>query len=337
MARLTPKQVDELIESKRKKESKKVLESQVKSLIKEVEARDRVIEAFQSYTPHKVQPIKKQDSKADKEGTVITLLSDIHGEHKITKASTSGLNEYNPDICSNRLTKYFQRLVMLTDLNRNQLPLNQLVMGLLGDLIHGFIHAEYMRSNYMTPIEAMLFITDELRKGLEFILKHGKFKNIVIVCKIGNHSRITDKVFTDEEALYSYEWIIYHLLAHEFDGKIKFIIDNSYFTYFQIYDKVIRFHHGHGFRYGGGIGGLYVPLQRYRLRINQQRKADLDAIGHWHTTDFLRNTKTVINGSVCGFDAFAMRFGFEPEPPQQQFLIQDSKRGYTANTPIILE
>jgi len=55
MAGLTPKQVDELIESKRKKESKKVLESQVKSLIKEVETRDRIIEAFQSYTPHKVR------------------------------------------------------------------------------------------------------------------------------------------------------------------------------------------------------------------------------------------------------------------------------------------
>ena len=131
--------------------------------------------------------------------------------------------------------------------------------------------------------------------------------------------------------------MIYHLLAHEFQDKIKFIIDNGYFTYYQIYDKTLRFHHGHAFRYAGGIGGLYVPLQRYRLKVNQQRKADLDLIGHWHTTDFLRNTKTLINGSVCGFDAYAMRFGFEPEPPQQQFLIQDSKRGYTINTPIILE
>lgn len=331
------KSLETLIESKRKKESAKNLEKQVKGLIKEVESRDRVIEAFLAYTPHKVAPIKKSISKADKEGTVITLLSDIHAEHKITKSSTSGINEFNPDICKSRLEKYFKILVNLTDLKRSELPLDNLVMGLLGDLIHGFIHSEYLRSNYLTPLEAMLFITDELKRGFNYILKYGKFKEIVAVCKIGNHSRITDKIFSDEEALYSYEWVIYHLLAHEFQGKIKFIIDNSYFTYFTIYDKVTRFHHGHGFRYAGGIGGLYVPLQRYRLKVNQQKKADLDAIGHWHTTDFLRNTKTLINGSVCGFDAYAMRFGFEPEPPQQQFLIQDSKRGYTINTPIILE
>jgi len=327
----------ELIEKNRKKESRQLLEKQVKDLIKEVETRDRIIEAYKSYTPNKVKIIKKENRTADKEGTVITLLSDIHAEHKIIKSTTSGINEYSPDICSDRLSKYFRILVNLTELKRGELPLDNLVMGLLGDLIHGFIHGEYLRTNYMTPLEAMLFIVDELKSGFNYILQHGQFKNIVVVCKIGNHSRITDKVYTDEEALYSYEWVIYHLLAHEFQNKIKFIIENGYFTYYQIYDKTLRFHHGHGFRYAGGIGGLYVPLQRYRLKVNQQRRADLDLIGHWHTTDFLRNTKTLINGSVCGFDAYAMRFGFEPEPPQQQFLIQDSKRGFTINTPIILE
>ena len=327
----------ELIEKNRKKESRQLLEKQVKDLIKEVETRDRIIEAYKSYTPNKVKIIKKENRTADKEGTVITLLSDIHAEHKIIKSTTSGINEYSPDICSDRLSKYFRILVNLTELKRGELPLDNLVMGLLGDLIHGFIHGEYLRTNYMTPLEAMLFIVDELKSGFNYILQHGQFKNIVVVCKIGNHSRITDKVYTDEEALYSYEWVIYHLLAHEFQNKIKFIIENGYFTYYQIYDKTLRFHHGHGFRYAGGIGGLYVPLQRYRLKVNQQRRADLGLIGHWHTTDFLRNTKTLINGSVCGFDAYAMRFGFEPEPPQQQFLIQDSKRGFTINTPIILE
>jgi len=331
------KELEQLIEKSRKKENRKILEAQVKALIKEVETRDKVIEAFQSYTPHKVPGIKRTNTKDDKEGTVISLLSDIHAEHKITKSSTSGINEYSPDICSRRLANYFIVLDKLTKLNRNQLTLDKLVVGLLGDLIHGFIHGEYMRSNYMTPLEAMLFVVDELTKGFQYLLDHGEFKEIIVICKIGNHSRITDKIYTDEEALYSYEWVIYHLIAHNFKDKIKFIIDNSYFTYFQIYDKTLRWHHGHAFRYAGGIGGLYVPLQRYRLKVNQQRRADLDLIGHWHTTDFLRNTKSIINGSVCGFDAYAMRFGFEPEPPQQQYLIQDSKRGFTINTPIILE
>src|SRR5512146_1369816 len=111
------KELEELIEQNRKKDTRKLLERQIKSLIKEVEARERIIEAFQSYTPRKIEPIKKTVSKGDKEGTVISLLSDIHAEHKITKSSTSGINEFNPDICSRRLSNYFTILVKLTELN----------------------------------------------------------------------------------------------------------------------------------------------------------------------------------------------------------------------------
>jgi len=53
--------------------------------------------------------------------------------------------------------------------------------------------------------------------------------------------------------------------------------------------------------------------------------------------DFLRNAGILINGSVCGFDTYAQRKGFAPEPPQQTFQIIDSKRGLTTNEPILLE
>ena len=127
------------------------------------------------------------------------------------------------------------------------------------------------------------------------------------------------------------------LLKKEFT-EIEWVVENSYFSYVNVYDKVIRFHHGHAFRYAGGIGGLYVPLVRYVTKINKGKlqKADLDCIGHWHTLDYLRAASVLINGSVCGFDSYAQRKGFEPEPPAQQFLIVDKKRGFTINAPIML-
>ena len=327
---------DEIIADHKKNKSHRDVARENKLLIAEIEKKDHLIEAYESYKIKPIKPIIAKYGKEKEEGTVLSLLSDIHPEERIDFESTNGLNKQTPETSAEKIKKFFLRLVKLSENNRRDIKLDDLVIALLGDNIHGFIHEEYLRTNYMTPIEAMLFVIDELRSGFDFLINHGKFKRIVAICKVGNHSRTTDKIYTDNEALHSYEWAIYKILA-KMIPEIEWKIENSYFSYHQVYDKNIRFHHGHGFRYGGGIGGLYVPLQKYRLRINQQRKADLDCIGHWHTADWLRNTKTLINGSVCGFNAYAMRSGFEPEPPTQQFLIIDKKRGFTINSPIILE
>lgn len=285
--------------------------------------------------PIAIKTSKSKSKEADY-GTVITLLSDIHAEHKIQLSQTNGVNKLTPDIVVLRMHHYFENLLKLTRLTRKGLKLNNLVMGMLGDNIHGFIHEEYLRTNYMTPIEASLFITDVLKDGLKKILENGDFTNVIIVCKVGNHSRTTQKIYTDEEALHSYEWGIYNILAKAFP-EIHWVIDESYFTYLNIYDKTLRFHHGHGFRYVGGVGGIYIPLMRYILKVNRQKQADMDLIGHWHTREFLASGGAIVNGSVCGPDPYSIRMGFPIEPPTQTFQILDAEKGFTINAPIMLE
>ncbi len=320
------------------KTSLTLVRKDLKLTLEELSKKKNLLKFYETYKVKKVsviKPFKYQDAKSE-QGTVISLLSDVHAEHKITLAQTNNFNRFTPDICKSRLTHYFNNLVKLTELTRGGITLDNLVLGLLGDLIHGFIHEEYHRTNYLTPIEATMFVTDELRRGIQFILDHGKFKNIVIVCKIGNHSRTTHKVYSDEEAKHSYEWGIYQTLARLFPD-ITWIIDESYFTYMKIYDKMLRFHHGHAFRYMGGVGGIYIPLIRYILKVNRQMKANMDFIGHWHTRDALSSGACIMNGSICGADPYSIRMGFPIEPPTQQFQILDARRGFTANFPIICE
>lgn len=329
------KEIEALIESNRPKDDKKQILNHLEKLSKELQSKEDLLSVYQA--PHKkVKSIITPKETGKDEGTVLSLLSDIHIEHKVTLDQTNGINEQTPDTAAKKLQNYFINLVKRTVKNRRDINLNSLLMGWLGDFIHGFIHEEYLRTNYMTPPEATLFIIEHLEAGLNYLLKNGGFDSIYIVGKVGNHSRTTKRVYTDEEALYSYEWAIYKILEKRFP-QINWLIEINYMSYFTVYDKLIRFHHGHAFKYQGGIGGIYVPLLRYNLRVDQQRKADLTCLGHWHTADWLRNTKTLINGSVVGFDAFAQRMGFQPEPPQQQLLIIDSKRGFTTNEPIILE
>jgi hypothetical protein len=87
----------------------------------------------------------------------------------------------------------------------------------------------------------------------------------------------------------------------------------------------------------GGVGGIYIPLMRFILKVNRQRKADMDAVAHWHTRDTLFSGGAIMNGSVCGATPYSIRLGFPVEPPQQQFQIVDAARGFTINAPIVLE
>lgn len=332
------KELRELIEKHSRKDKNKENEKLLKIAIEENKKLRRIIDAYNDNkdlpSVHNYSSVKT--SKKTDAGAMIALLSDIHAEHKITKESTNGYNRSNPDIIKRRLEKYFKNLVKLQNKFSRDIELKTLIWGWLGDFIHGLIHDEYMRTNYMSPPEAVAFVTEELARGLNYILETGCFDKIIIVCKVGNHSRTTEKIFSDDEAVLSYEWIIYQILKEKYP-QIEWIIENSYYSYLKIGNKLIRFHHGHEVRYSGGIGGFYVPLNRHRLRANQHKRADLTCLGHFHSADWLRNWQTLINGSVCGYDAYAIRKGFEPEPPQQQLLILDYKRGFTINTPIILE
>lgn len=284
-----------------------------------------------------IKPFVPKESQFEVEqGVVMALLSDIHGEHRITRAQTNGMNEFNPSLCESRMRAYFTNMMKLHKIFSKDIKLSQLLWFWLGDMIHGFIHEEYMRTNYYTPIEAAAWMQDILGAGIKYVLESGEFERIVIVCKVGNHSRMTKKVYTDEEAKYSFEWGIYRALSKLFP-EVGWIIDESYHTYFNAYDKVIRAHHGHAFKYLGGIGGIHIPLMRYIAKLNRQRKADMDVMGHWHTRIFDATDGYMVNDCVCGADPYSIRLGFPVSQPTQQFQILDYHRGFTINAPIMLE
>lgn len=317
----------------------KLTRSLLKDANEDMRSLNHMLEYYEKVNMDKslIKPfVPKESTFEEEQGMVIALLSDIHGEHKITRAQTNGMNEFTPTICENRMRACFTNMLKLKRIFHKDINLNQLLWFWLGDMIHGFIHEEYMRTNYYTPIEAAAWMQDILAQGIKYVLENGEFERIVIVCKIGNHSRTTKKVYTDEEAKYSYEWGIYRALSKMFP-EIGWIIDESYHTYINAFDKVIRGHHGHAFKYLGGIGGIHIPLMRYIAKLNRQRKADMDVMGHWHTRTFDATDGYIVNDCVCGADPYSIRLGFPISTPTQQFQILDLHRGFTINAPIMLE
>ena len=324
--------IDKLLAEYQENSALSDIRVQNKHLIQEVKKLREVIELYQKIEqPRKALNITPYYTNGVDEATALMLHSDVHIEKRIDLEETNGINKYNPSIAAKRIMTNFVNATKI--LNKQQdVKIPHLVIAMLGDIIHGFIHEEYLSSNYMTPIEATIYAYDVYCKALPELEKLD-VKEITFLCKVGNHSRTTKKVYASHELKHSYEYQLYTLLAKKFPH-YRWIIEDNYSSYLQIYGKVIRTHHGHGFSYAGGIGGIFPSMLRWIAKQNETKMADLDVMGHWHTS--IRINNALVNNAVCGADAYSIKRGFKAEPPTQQLLLVDKKRGFTVNYPIIL-
>ena len=100
----------------------------------------------------------------------------------------------------------------------------------------------------------------------------------------------------------------------------------------------IRFHHGHAVQYGGGIGGITIPVNKAIASWDRIQAADLTVFGHWHQFQWLRASKYVANGSLIGHSAYATRIKASYEPPCQAMIVIDhGRREVTRAMPIFCD
>lgn len=290
-------------------------------------------DAIRKSHPDKIK-IKTDHSKS--ESTAIMVLSDVHLEESIDPKSVEGMNEYNLSIAERRTKKFFENGLKLIEMCRSTTVIDNLVLGVLGDLIDGKIHDDSEENN-LSPTEASLKAYELLVAGIDFLVENGHFKKILVPCCYGNHSRTTNKSRIATSAKNNFEWMIYNFLASKYKNHpiVQISITDGYFHYVTIYDKVVRFHHGDYIRYGGGVGGLHIPLRKAIAQFNKFKRADIDIMGHYHTRT--SGADYLVNGSIVGYNAFAISIKADYERPQQSFMLIHSRYGKTVEAPILVE
>ncbi len=334
------KKVDEQVkfdrEIQRIKEKLSNSEKKYKKLLKTVELVERerdadmcIQEAKSSFT------IEPKHSSRTSEATAVLVASDWHVEEIVKKEAVNGLNEYSLAIAKKRGTAFFSHGSRITHIMRKDIKITKIVLALLGDFITNDIHDEMPENNQLAPIEAITFAQEIIRSGIKFLLKEHPGVEIECVCHSGNHARTTPKCHSQLEHGYSLEYGMYNNLANEFEDKknVKFIIPHSYHSYADIYGLTVRFHHGHAIRYWGGVGGITIPVNKAIKQWNDSKHADLDVFGHFH--QYLDGGRFVANGSMIGYNAYAVRVKASYERPQQAFFLIDKKRGKTVSAPIL--
>lgn len=287
--------------------------------------------------PIKITPSLSKDAKS--EAVAIIQASDWHLEERVEPSTVNWLNEYNPDIAEARAKRYFQNSLKLIRKERQDVHLKTLVWHLGGDLISNYLHAELEESNYLSPTEAIRFAKRLILGGLKMWKESADVDRIIVVTSYGNHGRTTHKPRFSTGHKNNLEAMMYHDLAlfFEEDEIVQFQVADGYFNYLDVFDKTLRFSHGDAMKYGGGVGGLTIPVIKFIHRSNQQRRADADFFGHWHQLmPYSRVHGFAGNGSLIGLNAYALRIGASPEPPMQSFHLLDSRRGFTISAPVVV-
>lgn len=313
------------------------IEAKYKAAIKLLDEAEARFEHLTS-TPLQIERIEQiipVHSKHINEATAIIQLSDWHFEENVDPRTINGLNEYNPDIAKKRWVKCIQNALKLVEKERQASKIDNLVLWLGGDFITGYIHEELEESNWLSPTEATMFAQERIMSAIHFLLEHGKFQNIHIVCNYGNHGRTNKKPRVSTSYKNSYEWMMYRQLERELSSipKLHWNVVNGMYAYLNVYDFTTRWFHGDSIGYGGGIGGLTIPLIKAMMRADMQTKADYNFMGHFHQL-WQATKNTFVNGSGIGYGPYAQRIGASPELPMQGFYIIDKKHGLTTRLPI---
>lgn len=295
------------------------------------EQTEAVIQLQSSVSTHRIE--KKQVS-GHSEATVVMVASDWHIEEMVDPLTVSNLNEHNLTIGKQRAERFFQHGLRLTEILSKDVKVTTIVLALLGDFFTNDIHDELVELAEVKPINAAIEAMNAIASGIEFLLKNSKY-DLVIPCHSGNHARTTKTTRFATEEGHSLEFFIYHILADRFrnEPRVKFLIPQGYHSYVDIYDYTVRFHHGHMVKYGGGVGGIFIPAYKAISQWNKGKHADLDVFGHFHQMKDGGNF--ICNGSNIGYNAYALSIKADYEKPKQVLFLIDSKRGKTAVWPII--
>lgn len=317
------------------KDSESITKRKYEELLKKHKTlQSEVDEAFKLKTEPKPYTIRAEKGSST-ESTAVVVASDWHIEEEVKPEAVNGLNKFNLSIMRERVNYFFQNSMKLVKKEQRETGIKHLIFAVLGDFFSNNIHEELMESNQLLPGDAAWEAQNHLIAGIQFYLANFD-GDITVICHSGNHGRMTKKTHIATEAGNSLETYMYRNIANFFAGekRVRFIVAEGYHTYFDIYDLTLRFHHGHSINYGGGVGGITIPVNKAIAQWNKGQHADLDVFGHFHQR--FDGGNFIANGSLIGFNAYAVRIKASYEPPTQQFFLINSKFGKTVVAPILL-
>ena len=267
------------------------------------------------------------------------MLSDLHFGEWVDPHEVEGYNEYTPAVAKKRLKNTTLGMIEMFDLYASGLTADSAVVVLGGDILSGDIHQELSETNALGTSETIVEFTPLLASAIETIAD--RFGSVYVPCVTGNHDRSPrqKRVPSKRSAKDSLSWIVYCWLSDHFrnDERVKVEVSVATSMTYQLYNTRYLLTHGHEWKGGAGVAGLYPPIARGVLKRSRRQEVignpfDHLIMGHFHQYTLGHNF--LVNGSMKGYDQYAYQNDFEPEVAQQAFWLTTPEHGFTLAAPI---
>ena len=270
-------------------------------------------------------PFEKYNFKFSKKNGgsryAVALFSDAHIEETVDANSVLGLNEYNLNVAKKRVEKYFVNLANAL----NEDSVDDLIFASLGDTISSYIHEELSQTNSCSPLEATFIAQNLIYSGLDYLVNNTNLRTIKFIGIVGNHSRVTKKIQHNNGYKMSYEYLMYKNIEKQCqltNLPIEFYIPESEMAIVETEDgKRFIFIHGFQIKGGNGIAGILPSLNRMVLKWERVFHQDKVYLGHFH--NFMSLTNVAVNGSVIGYNSYALTNAMFYEKPLQLYDLYD--------------
>jgi hypothetical protein len=293
-------------------------------------------------TPPKWTLSTKRQGNSPGEPTLI--LSDFHWGEVVDPDQVGGVNNYNIELAEARLKTTIDNTIDICFNHMVSPKYRGIVLCLGGDMFSGDIHDELSQTNETPVLQSMLGLFDNLVTAITHLAD--SFDRVFIVTTYGNHGRATNSNWYKNAAFMNYDWVLYNMLEHHFklnkDDRVRFQITNSYDSVYSLAGTNYLLTHGDraGGGGGGGVIGSMGPVLRGIKKLRAQYASlnlniDYVLMGHWHQLLWLKDG--IVNGSLKGYDEFAMGIRAEPEAPQQALWFTHPERSVTFRLPIFSE
>jgi len=273
-------------------------------------------------------------------GVPVAMWSDWHWGEVVFPDQVNGVNEFNLEVAHARAKRLLERTVRLLKNHVVNPDYPGIVLCLGGDMLSGDIHEELKESNDVPLLPALLDIYGVLCASIKVLAD--TFGKVFVPCVTGNHGRMSRKPQAKNRNFTNYDWLLYQLLAKHFanDPRISFYIPDGPDALFSVLGHKILLTHGDQFRGGDGMIGAIGPITRgnqKKLARNSavNREYDTMMIGHWH--QYMPLHRTLVNGSLKGYDEYANSNNFGFEPPIQAMFLVHPEHGIIMHLPVYLE
>jgi hypothetical protein len=276
----------------------------------------------------------------DVTGVPILFASDWHWGETVDPKQIGGVNKFDMEIGHRRAERLITRAI---DLCFNHLSTPRypgIVFALGGDMVSGSIHEELEITNQKPIMPVVVDLIGVLIKCIDRLAD--AFGQVFVPCVTGNHGRNHKKPRAKDRVYDNFDWLIYQLLAKHFesDARVSFLIPDGSDCSFAVYNHRYLLTHGDQFRGGDGMIGMLGPVTRGDMK-KRARNAQIDLeydtmmIGHWHQLHM--GTRTIVNGSLKGYDEYAASNNFGFEIPQQALWITHPTEGISFRMEVHLE